>query len=87
MSNIIESILSVCSLSNSETVGCQVITDSEEKSICGNTPAGHLYREGVEIQYCESANHIPSEATPWNSGRIEPLTFYLPEEDRTVEVA
>lgn len=71
-------------------IGCRVVVSDDEAifvEVCGNTVHGTASINGYEIAYCEEADgHMPSNATPWSGGLIEPLEFYIPEEGEIIEV-
>jgi hypothetical protein len=73
-------------LKNEKEIGCQVIVNEESKELCGNEMWGRGIVRGHQIKYCKKDNHVPSDATPWNSGRVESLVFYIPEDDIMIEV-
>lgn len=64
---------------------CRAVIDEDTGEICGNRAWGRGCSDGYEIKYCKEDNHVPSDATPWG-GRMEPLKFYIPEDDTIVEI-
>lgn len=70
-------------------IGCRVVVSDDEGGVevCGNDVYGTGCVDGHKIEYCLEADaHVPSNATPWNSGLIGTLDFYIPEEDEIIEV-
>lgn len=64
-----------------------VVSDSGSRiETCGKEVWGQGYVDGGhKIEFCKE--HVPSDATPWNSGRVESLKFYISDQDSVIEVS
>lgn len=67
---------------NSEDT-CQAVVEDKNNRTCSNTQFGRgTTEQGYEVKYCRK--HIPSAAIM--GGRINPVKFYIPEEDIYITV-
>lgn len=71
------------SLIGTESDTCQAVTGENKTNTCQNEVFGRGHTQGYDVQYC--TEHIPSKAMPYG-GRFGCVTFYISEEDTTIDV-
>ena len=86
MGSLLDRIRSSLGLVDKNDIGCRAVIDEESGEVCGNAVWGRGCVDGYEVKYCRKDNHVPSNATPWSGGLVDPLTFYIPEDDELIEV-
>lgn len=68
-----------------DELGCQAVVGTEPDELCSGPAWGRGTTQNQTIHYCQS--HAPSAAVGMAcSGRVNPVTFYIPEIDDTIEV-
>lgn len=84
--NLIDRLSTMLGVTPDDKVsGCRAVVGESPDSLCSGPAWGRGTTQGHTIYYCKS--HAPSAAVGMAcSGRVNPVTFHIPEIDDTIEV-
>lgn len=76
-------------ISDPTKIGCRAIVNKKTGKTCDGSSWGRGHVDGHEVKYCQ--DHAPSDAASAHMGgtpvlRTDPVLFYIPENDTTIEV-